>query len=65
MIKENVNLVSDCDNVRKTPLHHACYMESVNLAQIFIDFGAPMFAKDDFAKRPLDELIVAAQTKAS
>lgn len=33
------------------------------MVQVLIDFGAQLFVKDDFARRPLDEYISTAQTK--
>ena len=57
MIMANHNLVQDCDNERKTPLHWACHNDSNEMVQILVDFGAQITAKDDYARKPIDELI--------
>ena len=57
MLKENPLLSEDCDDERKTPLHWACGENLTNLAEILIDFGAPMYAKDDFSRKPYDEAV--------
>lgn len=64
MLKQNPNLSQDCDNERKTPLHWAAHLDQTNMCQILIDFGANMFAKDDYSKKPLDEAISTSQVKS-
>lgn len=63
MLKENANLADDCDDERKTPLHWACQLDLTNMAEVLIDFGAPMYAKDDFSRKPYDEAVAFAQGK--
>ena len=63
MLKENSNLVDDCDDERKSPLHWACQLDHTNLVEILIDFEAPMYAKDDFSRKPYDEAVAFAQGK--
>ena len=63
MLKKNKNLVKDCDDERKTALHIACHNDSLMMAQVLIDFGAAANAKDDFLRRPIDELHTAQQRK--
>ena len=60
MLKENPLLAEDCDDERKTPLHWACQQDLTNMAEVLIDFGAPMFAKDDFSRKPYDEAVAFA-----
>ena len=48
--------MEDVDEERKTPLHWACKFGRYNMAMIMVDFGANMFATDDFMKKPLDDL---------
>ena len=62
MLKENGNLVDDCDEQRKTPLHWACQKNLGNMVRILVDFGAPMHAKDDFSRKPHDEAVTYAQS---
>ena len=61
MVKKNPNLVQDCDNERKTPLHWAAFNMSYQMIQILCDFGAPMTVKDDYARRPMDDYVAATQ----
>ena len=63
MLKENWNLVDDCDDERKTPLHWSMQLDHTNLSEILIDFGAPMWSKDDFSRKPYDEAVAFAQGK--
>ena len=63
MVKENPNLVDDVDPEGKTPLHWACQLDLTNLVQILVDYGAPMLAKDDFARKPYDEAIAFSKSK--
>ena len=65
MLKENPNLSDDCDDERKTPLHWACQDGRTNMVEILIDFGAPMYAKDDFGRKPYDEAVAFAQGSES
>jgi len=64
MVKQNPALVHDCDEERKTPLHWACQLDLMNLVQILVDFNANMNAKDDFARKPIDEALTFAQAKS-
>lgn len=56
MVKENRALVEDVDEERKTPLHWACKIGRYNMAMIMVDFGASLFATDDYMKKPTDDL---------
>ena len=56
MVKENNALVHDVDEERRSGLHHACLMNSVNLAMIMIDFGANLYLADEMNKKPIDLL---------
>ena len=55
-LKANPKLAQDCDMDRKTAFHWACHLDQANMCQVLIDYGANMFAKDDFSKKPYDEL---------
>ena len=48
---------------RKTPLHWACHLDQTNMCQVLIDFGANMYAKDDYSKKPHDEVVATSQAK--
>lgn len=57
MIKQNPALVGDCDESRRTPLHWACHLNLTNIIQILVDFDSNLNAKDDYARKPLDEAL--------
>ena len=63
MIKHNPALVGDCDDSRRTPLHWACQLDLTNIIQILVDFDSNLNAKDDYARRPLDEALAYSQTR--
>lgn len=63
LIKENRDLVDDCDEARKTPLHWACQLAFENIMMILLDFGAKTEVKDDFNRKPYDEVITNIQTR--
>jgi ankyrin repeat protein len=56
MLKKNKNLVLDVDEERRTALHWACHLDYVNMSQVLIDFGAQVNARDDFGRKPIDEV---------
>ena len=63
LLKSNPSLAQDCDEGRRTPLHWACQLDLSNIVQILVDFGGNLNAKDDFARKPLDETLTYAQTR--
>jgi hypothetical protein len=63
MLKENKLLVNDCDEQRKSPVHHSLLLEWTNLSLILVDYGANLNCKDDFARKPYDEALAVASLK--
>lgn len=54
MLKANPKLVDDVDEERVTPLHYACHIKSVAMAQVMIDFGGKTNKRDDYQRKPID-----------
>ena len=56
-------LVEDCDDHRKTPLHWACQLCFENIIMVLLDFGSPIDIKDDFDRKPYDEIMTNIQAR--
>jgi ankyrin repeat protein len=63
LIKENNQLIHDYDEMKKTPLHWACQLAFENIIMILLDFGACIHSKDDFNRKPDDEIVTNSQTR--
>lgn len=62
-LKQNPKLAEDVDRTRKTALHWACELDLGSLAEVLVDFGADIYAKDDYGRKPMDEAQAVAQQK--
>lgn len=63
MLKADPALAEDCDDERRAALHWACALDLADLAQVLVDFGANLNARDDYARRPIDEAHTYALAK--
>lgn len=63
MLKVDAELAEDCDEERRTALHWACALDLADLAQVLVDYGARLNAKDDHSRRPMDEAQAYALAK--
>jgi len=57
LLKDNHRLVDEIDQEKRTPLHHACQIQNIEIVRLLVEYGAKINRKDSRGTTPFQTAI--------